>query len=681
MSEETTAKSAVEEIKPSDAKETETVKNSDAVSTNSKKQKTKFNAEEVYLKCKKSVLKSCPWLEKFSVFFEKCGFPDMVMVRFLAVFFFFSGINIYEMRSGNIYADSQWRDFVQNIDMGKSILYMAIGFIVLTIIHWIVPKKLRFSDHILAVGAIFYFNFTLLWKGMNLYLCISFAIVSAILVNYIIGALKKNHIEGMCRIPDKVCGIVVLAAAIFVGTVMSVFMILRDKCFETQCFDMGIFLQMYDHMADDLKPITTCERDFEMSHFKVHASYILYLLLPFYKIFSSPVTLHIAHSVLVMGGVIPLFLIAKKREIKGIPLIGICLAYCFSVGITGPLYYFFHENSFLPTLLMWLLWAVDNKKIPMFYIMSALVCFVKEDAPLFIICIGMYMFFEYKGEFKRIHGIIVSLLSGIYMISILNYLTEHGDGQSMSSSRFGHLMIDSTGGMSEVVKNSLSDPAYLISMLFNESTIQYLLAVMLPLLFVPLFTKKIHRYLLMMPFIITNLVIGFFYSCAADVGFQYTLGPATMLIYLSTVNISEMEESRKRQLPILMAVVSIIMTFGTQTKFAYCINSYKFNKEGIAAVDEMLDSIPQDASVLCDPYYVPHVAQREKVYLFDFYDVDQSNNSLIDSERYDFIAVPVNSDLNETIRPFFDQNGYTVYDVVPDRLIVYQAPFYTIKED
>lgn len=148
----------------------------------------------------------------------------------------------------------------------------------------------------------------------------------------------------------------------------------------------------------------------------------------------------------------------------------------------------------------------------MFYIMSALVCFVKEDAPLFIICIGMYMFFEYKGEFKRIHGIIVSLLSGIYMISILNYLTEHGDGQSMSSSRFGHLMIDSTGGMSEVVKNSLSDPAYLISMLFNESTIQYLLAVMLPLLFVPLFTKKIHRYLLMMPFIITNLVIGFFYS-------------------------------------------------------------------------------------------------------------------------------------------------------------------------
>ena len=149
-----------------------------------------------------------------------------------------------------------------------------------------------------------------------------------------------------------------------------------------------------------------------------------------------------------------------------------------------------------------------------------------------------------------------------------------------------------------------------------------------------------------------------------------------MLIYLAAVNVSEMEESRKQRLPILMAVASIIMTFGTQTKYAYCFNTYKNNKDGIAAVDEMLDSIPQDASVLCDPYYVPHAAQRDEIYLFDFYDVDQSDNSLIDAERYDFIAVPVNSDLNKTLRPYFDQNGYTIYDEVVDRLVVYQSPYY-----
>lgn len=679
MSKETKTKSTAEQNKPSDSKQAEAAENS-VISADQKKTKAKFNADDAYLKCKKSILKSCPWLEKIFAILKNCGFPDMVMTRLIAVFFFFSGWNISEMRSKSIYADSQWRDFVQAIDMGKSILFMAIGFIVLTIIHWLLRKKLNLTDQIFAIGAIFYFDFSLLYKGMNLYLCISFAIVSVILVNYIIGTLKKKHMDILCNIPDKACGIVVLAAAIFVGTILSLFMILRDKCFESQCFDLGLFLQMFDHMAKDLKPITTCERDFEISHFKIHASYIFYLLLPFYKIFQSPATLHIAHSVLVIGGVIPLFLIAKKRNIKGFPLICICLAYCFSVGLTGPSYFFFHENSFMPTLLMWLLWAMDNKKYLMFYIMSALVCIVKEDAPLFIICIGMYMFFEHKGEFKRIHGIIVALFSGIYMMSILNYLTKHGDGQSMSSSRFGHLMIDYTGGMTEVVKNSLSDPAYLISMLFNESTVRYLLAIMLPLLFVPLFTTKIHRYLLMMPFIITNLVIGFFYSCAADVGFQYTLGPTTLLIYLAAVNISEMEESRKQRLPILIAVISIVMTFGTQSKFAYCFNSYKFNKDGIAAVDEMLDSIPKDASVLCDPYYVPHVAQRDKVYLFDFYDVDQSNNSLIEPERYDFIAVPVNSDLNKAIRPFFEENGYTVYDEVPNRLIVYQAPFYTTEE-
>lgn len=643
---------------------------------NSKVSATPSGMEKLCISCKNTIFKSCPWLTKISDILEKCGIPDMLFVRFLAVFFFFSGLNTYQMRAKEIYADTQMIEFVQGVNMGKTIFFMLISFVLLTALHWFMPKKYRMTDQIIAIGAIFFFDMALLWRGTNIYLCISFAVVSVVFVNYMIGTLKEKQLDILNKFPTKISFGLVMAAAILIGTLLSITMIQRDKCFESQAFDLGIFIQMFDRMADDLRAVTTCERDFELSHFKIHASYIFYLLLPFYKIFRSPITIHIAHSVFVIGGVIPLFLIAKKRNITGLPLALVGIAYCFNTGLIGPSYFFFHENSFLPTLLMWLLWAIDNKKYIMFYIMSALVCIVKEDAPLFVICIGLYMFFEQKGEFKRIHGIIAAVLSGAYMFKILDWLTLHGDGQSMSSLRFAHMMIDQTGGMAEVVKNALADPSYILSMLFLERTSSYLLVIMIPLLFTPFLTKKIHRYLLMMPFIITNLIIGALYACAADIGFQYTLGPNTLLIYMSVVNISEMEESHKQRLPVLIAVISFVLTFGTQSKFLYSFTSYKENKAIIAEIDTMLDSIPKDASVLCDPYYVPHAAQRREIYVFDFADVDTSNNSLIQSERYDFIVVPVNSDLNQTIRPFFDENGYKVYDEIPDRLIVYQAPFY-----
>ena len=88
---------------------------------------------------------------------------------------------------------------------------------------------------------------------------------------------------------------------------------------------------------------------------------------------------------------------------------------------------------------MWLLWAVDGKKYVAFYIFSILVCIVKEDAPLYVVCIGMYMFFENKKNIGRINGIIMAVIAGGYMMFITNWLTENGDGQMMTSTRFGFL--------------------------------------------------------------------------------------------------------------------------------------------------------------------------------------------------------------------------------------------------
>lgn len=53
----------------------------------------------------------------------------------------------------------------------------------------------------------------------------------------------------------------------------------------TPAFDFGIFTQMFENMKDGLGPVTTVERNYELSHFAVHFSPAYYLMLPFYMLF------------------------------------------------------------------------------------------------------------------------------------------------------------------------------------------------------------------------------------------------------------------------------------------------------------------------------------------------------------------------------------------------------------
>ena len=116
------------------------------------------------------------------------------------------------------------------------------------------------------------------------------------------------------------------------------------------------------------------------------------------------------------------------------------------------------------------------------------------------------------------------------MLFITNWLTKNGDGQLMTTTRFGPMMIDQSAGLTEVIKNVLLDPIFFFSLLIKEETLRFFLTVMLPLLFLPFLTKKIHRFWLMVPFIVMNLAIGAGYGYAADVNYHYVFGTGALLL-------------------------------------------------------------------------------------------------------------------------------------------------------
>ena len=158
------------------------------------------------------------------------------------------------------------------------------------------------------------------------------------------------------------------------------FTVLRYVNYSAPGFDFGIWVQMFHNMKTTLEPVTTVERNMTLSHFAVHFSPILYLLLPIYYVFPSNITLQIAQVVLLMSGIIPLWLLMRKYNLNSTVKLFLAIAYCAYPAISYGCIYDFHENCFILPLLLWMFLFYElNKKIPMF-IFAFLVLTVKEEA-------------------------------------------------------------------------------------------------------------------------------------------------------------------------------------------------------------------------------------------------------------------------------------------------------------
>ncbi len=620
--------------------------------------------------------KKFSFVKKVQFFFEQTRLPQYLLLRILTAFFSVSVAVDFVIGGTGLDPIKNWKEYIAAVPFIDVALIFLTVFVALSAVCALLPKHLRNFDPVAAIVSVVAFDLCLLLGANDFYLTAGTAIVSLVVIAYALNKLEFSEQQS-----EKKSGIFCITAIAGFAVAMTVFISIGTIChhnlFYTGTHDFGLFVQMFHSLAEDLTAVTTCERDTFMSHFAIHSSYIFYLLVPFFKIFPHEETLLIAQAVLAMGGVVPLILIAKKRNFSNSALIGIGAAYIFSTALIAPCFYDFHENAFLPTLLMWTLWAVDTKKTAAFYIFSALVCMVKEDAPLYIISIGMYFFFENKGTLKRLHGAVAAFLSGAYMIFITKWLTENGDGKMMTSSRFGHLMIDPEGGIVDVVISAFSNPGYLLSQLLQEKTLVFFLQVMIPLLFLPFFTKKIHRYLLMIPFIVMNLIIGANYGYAADIGFQYIFGPATLMIFMSLINVSDMTPQMRKNIPVLWSIATVMFFAGIQADSAAYVKQYTEKRDYYIQSEQLLDSIPEDAVIAGNSLIISHLCDRDEVYIFDYNDLNPEKTELINPERYDFIVFFNHSDIFVNAVPLLEKEGFTLWSQhTEEHITIYKSPWY-----
>ena len=141
-------------------------------------------------------------------------------------------------------------------------------------------------------------------------------------------------------------------------------------------------------------------------------------------------------------------------------------------------------------------------------------------------------------------------------------------------------------------------------------------------------TNKIHRYFLMLPFVIMNLVIGSGYRYAAEMGYHYTFGTACLLIFMVIINCSDLSETSRNTVVTAVAAAAIITAVPLLSMNITHCDEYLKNRAHYERIEAALSSIPEDAVVISDTNYLPHVASRKEIYLLSGEDFVTANGNV-----------------------------------------------------
>lgn len=525
-------------------------------------------------------------LSRISCFFDQ---PKSAVCRLLSALLCAAMVTLFP--KGILFNDLQF--------FSQARLWWMIGLTTLFCLIFCLIKSDRILSYMAVGFTLIYGIFTLL-EDDSFY----FFIGCCIVLSCLIYALLPNQEAPVISDKAKNIGTAILITIFTLFT--GILCCLYYKNHWTPCYDFGIFAQMFHYMKETGLPLTTCERDSLLNHFTVHFSPVFYLLLPFYCMAPSPCTLLFLQCLVVAGGIVPLVLLAKKHGLSNAVSLAFAALYLLHPAMLGGCFYYLHENNFLAPLILWLLYFGEKEKTIPTLLFAGLLLTVKEDAAVYTAVIALYLLFESK---NRKCSFSVLCISIIYFIIVTQWMRAAGSG--IMTDRYDNYMYDDKDSLFTIIKAAIQNPAYVLQQCCTEQKLQFFIKMLLPLGFLPLCIKKVHRSVLLIPLLLVNLMTAYVYQF--DTSYQYGFGSGALLLYLSAVQYSELGTGRRKQLICAFCCSILLLTATYFPKSAYPV-SYIQNRETRQQIDSALDQIPADASVAASTFLLPNLSSRTHLY-------------------------------------------------------------------
>ena len=199
---------------------------------------------------------------------------------------------------------------------------------------------------------------------------------------------------------------------------------------------------------------------------------------------------------------------------------------------------------------------------------------------------------------------------------------------------------------------------------------------LLPLLGLPLWTRRYERYLLLIPYILVNLLSDYRYQ--HDIFYQYTFGSNAFLLYLTMANLADLKTGLRgssigRRSGCLRVCFCAVIVPKAVKYPAEVLARHGFYQE----IRHVLDTIPEEAPVTATTFYTTYLSRRKILY-----DVRYSSQEHLLETEYVVLALPPSSDYKnyededtdngfENLVKLLEENGYREWKAIEDVLVIY----------
>jgi uncharacterized membrane protein len=500
-----------------------------------------------------------------------------------------------------------------------------------------------------------------------------------------------------------VFGLVTLAVLAYI-IYFNIYMMAKQNAFLTNGEDLGIMDQaiwnllhgsMLHQTICNVITDTNCYGLSGINRFAIHFEPILFLIAPLYLVWADPKVLLFLQVLVVASGAYPAFWLARLRLRNSWAALPFALLYLLDPTQHYAINFDFHPETLVIALLLFALYFMHTRKTPWFLVFVVLCLACKEEIAGVVVMLGLWVLLQRRWRLGV--GLIVLALCwttlGLYVVHIYSPI-----GYSLLASRYAYL----GKGPLQVALTILTHPVSIIQQhVLEPAHLLYLRKLLAPMGYLPLLAPW--ALALASPTLALNLLSSKTNMYSGD--FQYNAEIIPILIFASIEAVAlvmwvvrwflvdlglQPEKSLQPEAPthqpalarvrallptvVQLGVLSLLLCFmlarvynSTQTYNIYSAMPYAPGFIWPQAVAHNMEAahflaeIPADASVSTQTNLVPHLSERQSIYLFP-YAVGQADYILLDPSEYFY---PFHSYSNYTItaRATVQRSDYGIMDI------------------
>ena len=416
-------------------------------------------------------------------------------------------------------------------------------------------------------------------------------------------------------------------AAVFTnaGVVYALISLVNHYLFKTYTLDLGLYTHaMYEYahfrMAD-----CSVFKDLPQNILSDHFDLYLMLLSPLVYVFGTYTLLVVQIVTTLLGGWGIYKLIGLYTDDDAMPLLAVAVFF-FSFGVIHPFGFDYHSNVLTTMMLPWLMYFLKQRRFGWTSLFVVLFVIGKENMSLWLFFIAIGLMWDYRKDKKALwHLAAYAVFSIAYFFVINMVVMPRLGGTGGGFARYAHL----GDNYADIAKNLLMNPDETLRILFTNTSGKphydgikeefYLCALATGMVFTLL---KPNYFLMLIPLIGQKMlaVDRLFWG----VSLQYAVEFMPVLTISSFLVIIRLKKQFWRLIVAGGLLFSVILTtfytVGVPHSFVIpeqiCIyqdRHYIQNKFDVAYAYELIDQIPEDASVCAAGMFVPHLALRQHV--------------------------------------------------------------------